>query len=178
MLISIFLTEIGIVICVIPVLQNANEPIDVTELGISIYFKELHPENALFPILIIEEGIITFSNDMQPSKVSSSISVIDDGIVISFNFLHSLKDPSSILVTDDGIIIVFIFEKIFVFLIILTFEFKFNCVNEGQLSKALYEILVVYGFISISERFWQFLKQLFLILLTEEGIEICSNDEL
>ena len=59
-------TELGMSILVSPQLENANLPIEVTELGISMLVKPLQPENAEEPMVVTELGMVVF---LQP-KIS------------------------------------------------------------------------------------------------------------
>ena len=66
-------------------------PIDVTESGIVMVPRDVHPENAQLPIAVTESGIVTFSRDLQLWKVHSPIDVTESGIVTLVRDLHSEK---------------------------------------------------------------------------------------
>lgn len=68
-------------------LSKHNEPIEVTENGISKYFNDEHTANAISPIVFNDSF---FSNEilfklLQYSNAASSIDVNDDGVSICFN---------------------------------------------------------------------------------------------
>ena len=71
-----------------PVLLNVANPIDVTELGMIMDVKLVHPANAYWLIVSSCEfsSNVTDVNAEQDSNANSSINVTDAGIVMDVNF--------------------------------------------------------------------------------------------
>ena len=59
-----------------------------TELGISISFIFVHPENANAGIVSIDRGSDTFTSDEHPLKISHPIDLTDSGSEISVSDLQ------------------------------------------------------------------------------------------
>lgn len=96
--------------------SKAELPIEITEGGILIIFKDEHSLNEPSPIIFTEGGIVNSTNEEHVSKRLSSIFVIntDEGNVILVIFIAPLKAYWPIDVTNGGIINSFLFDTCFV----------------------------------------------------------------
>ena len=81
---------------------KAAHLIEVTDEGILIEVKALHPINAWIPIDLIDVGNETDFNEMQPEKANFGIESTEEGKVIVVNAEHSKSNPIPKEVTDVG----------------------------------------------------------------------------
>lgn len=84
-------------------LQSIKAPflIDVTDDGIVIFSRLLHPLNASVPIEVTVGGIDICVNNLQSIKELFPIDVTDNGIDIRVNLSHLRNNLSSILFFID-----------------------------------------------------------------------------
>lgn len=68
---------------------NAVFPMTLTEVGISMLFRPLHPKNASCPILITDFGISILNKRVQPENAYLTIYVTELGILILVKLVHS-----------------------------------------------------------------------------------------
>lgn len=73
-------TDEGIVIDENAHLQNEEEPMEVTQDGITTLDKDKHPANTFDSILVTDDGIEICMSDVQPSKAFDFITFTEGGI--------------------------------------------------------------------------------------------------
>ena len=104
-MLALQLLQLGIVIF-FKELQSwkAKLPISVTESGMVILSKELQPAKALDPISATESGMVMLFNELQPVKAFLPISVTESGMVMLSKELQPLKASHPISVTESGMV--------------------------------------------------------------------------
>ena len=90
--------------------EKDSVPVEIIDDGIDISESDEQFSNECSQILSTNVGIEIWFNDVHPLNVEFSIDLIDDGIDISFNVIHCENEYSSIIVTEYGIVINVIFK--------------------------------------------------------------------
>ena len=85
--------------------ENAEEPIDVTLLGIVTLVSPVQSWNAQSPIDVTLSGIVTLVSPVQYENAQSPIDVTLSGIVTLVRFVQSENAPSPIDVTEIPLIL-------------------------------------------------------------------------
>ena len=99
---------------------------EVTELGMVMPGRLLHPAKQLSGMVVMvsgkvtlvrllqsrnilcsREGVVTLLRLVQPLNKPGPIEVTDSGIIIFVRLVHPLNTPDSMVVTDSGIVIFF-----------------------------------------------------------------------
>lgn len=80
--VPIVVTESGMIICTNDLQpQNAQSPMDLTELQIEIICKERHSRKAASPIVVTDWGMVTSLNEKHHANASFPIDVTESGIM-------------------------------------------------------------------------------------------------
>ena len=79
-------------------------PKEVTDEGIIIEAKLVHPEKQLLFIEVTEIGIVIDVKLLHPENEANSSEFIDEGSDMDFKLVHNWKQLSPIEVTEGGIV--------------------------------------------------------------------------